>query len=153
MNHDRLLLTAKKLLSGEPSGEDTRRAVSTAYYAMFHHLCEKVCSLLVCGEGELNRARYQAYRSIDHGPTKSACLECREDKSFPQAVVEYAETFVALQQRRHDADYDPFEAFSAASAQALIGRSEHAIAAFDAVDEKHQRAFVILVALRKRGRS
>jgi hypothetical protein len=147
-----MLVTARKLLSGQPTPTDTRRAASSAYYAIFHHLCDKICHLLVCNDGELQRARYQAYRSVEHGTAKSACLECSENKDFPIHIVEYAETFVALQQRRHDADYDPNEDFSAASAQALITRCEDAIAAFDLSDEKHQRAFVVMVALRKRGR-
>ena len=64
----------------------------------------------------------------------------------------FAETFVELQQRRHEADYDPDAAFSASDAKDLIDRAFWAIHDFDASDQLHQRAFVLFVVLRKRQR-
>ena len=59
--HADLLSTARKLLcpidGNEPSNTDLRRAVSTAYYAVFHHLSRACSELLVKSEDKLLRVR------------------------------------------------------------------------------------------------
>lgn len=147
-----LLDTARKLLVGATSESDLRRAVSTTYYAIFHHLSQCCCDLLVQDE-TLGSANYQVYRSIEHGLARAACVECvAPGKGFPASIVTYANAFTRLQGRRHAADYDPSARFNPITAQHLINRCEQAMAAFDAEQERHRRAFAILVALRKRGR-
>jgi hypothetical protein len=147
-----LIATAKKLLQGAATDDDIKRSVSTAYYAIFHHLCQRHCDLLVADD-TLGAARYQAYRSVDHSNAKAACQECRATgKGFPRGVIHYAETFIRLQDLRHDADYDPTAQFNINHAHALINDCTKAIAAFDAEPERHRRAFVLFVALRRRGK-
>lgn len=147
-----LLATSRKLLSAEPSQTDIRRAVSTTYYAMFHHLSRRCCELLVRDE-TLGSADYQVYRSVEHGLARAACNECKDrDKGFPAAIVEYARVFALLQARRHSADYDPALRFNPFAAEHLVALAEAAIAAFDAEPERHRRAFALLVAVRRRSR-
>ena len=147
-----LLDTARKIVIGTPTQSDLRRAVSTAYYAQFHHLCQACCDLLV-RDGTLGSANYQVYRSIDHGLAKAACAECNAPRrGFPSSIMAYAETFNLLQRKRHDADYDPTANFNRRNVEHLIARAEAAITGFDAEQARHRRTFVILVALRKRGR-
>ena len=130
---------------------DMKRAVSTTYYAIFHHLCGKTCDL-IC-DPTLGRARQQVYRSIDHGLAKASCIEAKAPgKSFPVSIQRYAETFLVLQQKRHDADYDPVVAFEFNAVHDLIAECEAAMQGFDAEDERHRLAFVLLVALKRRGR-
>jgi hypothetical protein len=149
------LATAKKLIDGKSSESDIRRAVSTAYYAMFHHVCLHFGDIVVQpDQGRFVRAWLQAYRYIDHGVAKSRCTEVRSKKlGFPPNLVVFAETFLDLQQRRLDADYNPEEAFTESDARALITSAELAIRLFDAEPIECRRAFVVFLGLQpKRGR-
>jgi hypothetical protein len=138
------IATAEKLLTGS--------AISATYYAMFHHLCENHCELLVADKS-LGAAWSQVYRSVDHGLARSACIECRmPGKGFPKGVLLYADTFTRLQDIRHKADYDPNVGFNIYQANAIIDECVKAIAAFDAEPERHRLAFVLFVALRRRGK-
>ncbi|MDW8444487.1 MAG: hypothetical protein RML45_09430 [Acetobacteraceae bacterium] len=66
-----LIATAKRLLPeapGRPRQSDLRRAVSTAYYALFHTLAKSNADLLALkSDGVLERAWTQVYRSLQHG--------------------------------------------------------------------------------------
>jgi hypothetical protein len=147
-----LIDTAQKLLSGTPTDADIRRAVSTIYYAIFHHLCDQHARLLVQDE-TLGAARYQAYRSVEHGIARAACTDCRNPgKGFPTGIIRYADAFSQLQDQRHDADYNPAATFNLRLANVLAGQCQKAIAAFDAEPERHRRAFVVFVALKRRSK-
>jgi len=92
-----------------------RRAVSTAYYALFHLLISE--ATLNWGRPEL---RAELGRVFGHGKMKSASMEKRDglDAHFrknPLASQEMtvfkhlrtvAHTFIQAQQRREEADYD-----------------------------------------------
>ena len=104
----------------KPKQASLRRAVSTAYYALFHCLIEETTSYLI-GKGSENAAlRDLAARAFVHGKMKDLCLEFSKPipksallKSFwplePQASLQLgrlSSSFSKLQQLRHDADYD-----------------------------------------------
>jgi hypothetical protein len=147
-----LIESATKLLQGTATGDDIKRSVSTVYYAIFHHLCQSHCDFLVADE-TLGAARYQAYRSVDHSNAKAACQDCKSaGKGFPKGIVRYAETFIRLQDLRHDADYNPTADFDVNHVNDMISSCKKAIAAFDAEPERHRRAFVLFVALKRRGK-
>jgi uncharacterized protein (UPF0332 family) len=147
-----LIATASKLLQGAATDDDIKRSVSTVYYAIFHHLCQMHCDLLV-DDDTLGAARYQAYRSVDHSNVKAACQECKAaGKGFPKGIIRYAETFIWLQDLRHDADYNPTAEFDLKHVTDLINSCINAIAAFDAEPERHRRAFVLFVALKRRSK-
>lgn len=117
---------------------------------MFHHLSQKSPDLI--SGRNLARAYAQVYRSIEHGIARAACLECRnKGDAFPAAIPQYADTFLDLQEARHRADYDPSGVFNLSQAMQFVSRGAAAISAFDAEPEHHQRALVVLVAIRKRG--
>jgi uncharacterized protein (UPF0332 family) len=115
---DHLLEQARHLATRErtrPRQASLRRAVSTAYYALFH---------LLISEATLNwkqaRQRSIFARLFEHGKMKSASEKQRADlntffKTNPspgQEVItarrlhEVAGAFVLAQQQRHTADYD-----------------------------------------------
>ena len=62
------LIGASRLLAtGAPSQEALRRAVSTAYYAMFHALATSNADLIVGNRSQSNRPNWIAiYRSLRH---------------------------------------------------------------------------------------
>ena len=62
------LIRASRLLAGgQPSQEALRRAVSTAYYAMFHALATSNADLIVGTKVQVNQSNWIAtYRSLRH---------------------------------------------------------------------------------------
>ena len=115
---DDLLELAQDLANLEPDNPrqaSLRRAVSTAYYALFHLLISEATS-------NWNRVeqRPALSRAFDHGPMKSASVEKRSElesafKKRPvpspeltvmQHLYNVVATFVQAQQKRNDADYD-----------------------------------------------
>ena len=71
-------------------------------------------------------------------------------QKFPQDVQEFANLFVALQEKRHSADYDPAARFYKSAVGADIDQAEVAIKAFDMVPASDRRAFCAYVLLRER---
>ena len=76
--HAGLLETARKLLCVDPGQHatetDIRRAISSAYYALFHYLCDLAVQLIFNGSVKtLGRAKLQTYRALSHNGIGSAC--------------------------------------------------------------------------------
>src|SRR5258708_11232974 len=111
--HHELLQQAVMLAHKEPRNPkqaSLRRAVSTAYYALFH---------LLISESVANWSRHDLRtslgRAFDHAPMKGASNRVLNTDTFPfvgqdPVVVTrlrtVATTFVQLQDKRHTADYD-----------------------------------------------
>ena len=94
---------------GRPRETELRRAISVAYYAMFHALCQTCADMLV-GASRANRNRrawVQAYRAPDHGTVRNRCRRA-EMNEFPAAIRDFGKLLVELQAMRHRADYAPF---------------------------------------------
>src|SRR5579862_669642 len=90
-----------------PKQASLRRAVSTAYYALFHLLIDEAV-----GNWEIARQRSILARTFDHGKMKKVCEDHVNEfhkSDSPVAglpLMKVAQTFVMLQQERHTADYD-----------------------------------------------
>jgi uncharacterized protein (UPF0332 family) len=151
MTPEAYVLSARKLLTGQPSDVDLRRAVSTAYYAMFHHLSRAVfsqTSLHVAG-APLSGGWIKVYRSMDHRPLCNRCDEARNAVwGFSKPIVFYAEALVRAYKARIDADYDPSVSFSLADATVIIDAAELAMNDFDAASADERRALLFFVSLR-----
>jgi uncharacterized protein (UPF0332 family) len=82
-----------------------RRAVSTAYYALFHLLIDEAVS-----KWAVERQRSTLARTFDHGKMKGICDEVLKSvkggSSLPPELNTVAHIFIQLQQHRHTADYD-----------------------------------------------
>lgn len=116
-------LDAKK-----PKQVNLRRAVSAAYYAVFHYLVEEACRVQFGTQHAQGPYRDVIARAFVHGTMKSACtgfnggtpkeavfkgLPRDVSGKFPisMAIKEVARVFADLQQKRHFADYDRSERF------------------------------------------
>ena len=148
-----LLSTARLLAVAsprKPKQADLRRAISTAYYALFHALAADAANLLV---GQLGRASKlawaQTYRALDHGVMKSACAHVQPSR-FPATICAAAGAFLILQQLRHDADYDPMLRFTRAEALEAITMSEKAILGVLSCETMDRRALAVLLLLKRR---
>jgi hypothetical protein len=114
--HGQLLQLALKLhttLWDQPFGEASqRRAISTAYYALFHFLVDSSVGRLA----EHEKLRDRLKRCFDHADMKlaSEAFSQSTDRAkglvagpIPDEVQFVAKAFVELQKERHLADYSP----------------------------------------------
>lgn len=142
------IATARRLADagrpGRPLETDLRRAVSTAYYALFHCLAACCADTLVGSARRNERAWLRTYRALQHGTVRRRCQH-RDTADFPDAIRTFANVLVEMQDRRHRADYAPDAAFNKSDVVHYIVRSENAIAAFAAVNLSHRRAFAVHV--------
>jgi len=146
--------------AGAPRQVVLRRAVSTAYYAVFHMLCGAMAEIFV--PANLPKSRALFYRSPDHKKTKERCKRLgqnplhSEERSFfgfaafSSELRTFANTFVLLQELRHRCDYDPEYKLSKAQAQQAVDDATQAIGSFAAAnsDEKNQFLAYLLFAVR-----
>jgi uncharacterized protein (UPF0332 family) len=105
-----LLEQARHLANREPQRPkqaSLRRAVSTAYYALFHLL-----TMSSVANWRTARHRAALARAFEHATMNQACKKTN-DKTFPdpnaaavRSLKRLANIFMQLQQQRHTADYD-----------------------------------------------
>lgn len=140
-----------KASPGRPRQADLRRAVSTAYYALFHAMARNVADVMV-GTVKAKRSEAawaQAYRGLQHGDARSAC-EAARNLPFPQAIKDCADAFAELQLERYGADYDPLYRVTRAYSLSLVQKAEDAIRKLRAAAAKDRRAFAVHVLVRRR---
>lgn len=135
---------------GRPSQPHLKRAVSTAYYAMFYDLAQSCADLLIGAGAARNEEPWvQVFRAIDHGPARNACNQSG-NAGFSTGVVLFANTFVALQEERHKADYDPTVRYRREDVLNLVEEAERGIRSLAAAPRLERRAFAVTVLLKKR---
>lgn len=141
---------------GRPRQANLRRAVSTAYYALFHALAN-CCADMLAGSTRTSRnqrAWRQTYRALEHGHAKNQCMNQSVMSQFPPEIQSFGEVFAGIQALRHIADYDPDPglAFTRSRTLRFIEQSEQAIHGFENVPANDRRAFAIYVLFRLRSR-
>ena len=91
MNPHDLIRIARQLASGavgenrgRPRQAELRRAVSAAYYALFHALAH-CCANRLAGSGRDEAAWIQTYRALEHGHARNQCNDqSAMSASFPR---------------------------------------------------------------------
>lgn len=161
------LLTVSRSLLASGAGVDRsdafiRRAISTAYYALFHKVAAATAGHFMGAERENSAGYVVLYRGLDHRHMKTVCLALKAStlrKNFrehlrrsaiSQELRDFAETFPYLQDARHSADYDPSATFEPAEAEAYIDAAEAAIAALDRADPDERSDVLALLMVRIR---
>jgi len=136
--HDELLQLAAALTNrADATQAELRRAVSTAYYAVFH---------LLVSETTLNWSRISSRnalgRMFDHGLMKRVSDRVADPKKMPYdgedpSIVDglrfVAESFVELQGQRHIADYDNGQIWTQLDAGVPIAIAKTAFHAWDQI--------------------
>ena len=143
-------LTTPQSSDTEPLEDSLRRAVSTAYYAMFHALsASNADSLMGTPHDAISQHAWtRVYRGLEH---RDAKRNLQQDQGlFSQPVSNFAATFVELQDQRHIADYDPAQSFALSAALNWIDRAEDAINDFMLVSPDERRAVAIQSLIRRR---
>ena len=90
----------------QPTDEHIRRAISNAYYALFHALAASNAETLVgTPYGTVTTAAWsRVYRGLDHGLARRELQRHRHE--FSAECQKFVDTFGDLQNLRHSADYD-----------------------------------------------
>src|SRR5262249_38309755 len=132
----RLLSAADSLLqAGGRSVAFRRRAVSTAYYAVFHALAKLARSAPADSE-EYARV----YRSLDHGPLRTAFTQAPRKDSPRQRKIG---SFVGrLKAKGHRADYPPpiGGLFSRDAVRELLDLAREAIADLESLKPQNKES-------------
>ncbi len=147
-----LIATAKHLANRpgrKPRQSDLKRALSTAYYALFHSLAKSCADMLIGTDAGARKAWQQVYRALDHNFAKSACQNGNISR-FPQEIQDFANAFVGLQSKRHSADYDPYSKFYKSQVLLDVANAEIVMAGFKAAPARHRKAFAVWVLLKQR---
>ena len=148
-----LIALARALVDGVIAGGGTtpstqtelRRAVSCAYYALFHTLAASNANVLV-GALPTDQQRWawqQTYRAADHRPARNRLSGASLGNRFPLAIRNFGIVFAVAQQARHSADYDPHSQFQATDVNDLIERVEEAIAVFNQTPDDVRRDLAV----------
>lgn len=104
------------------------------------------------GEGaeKSKHAWRQTYRALNHGTAFSACKQKTILAKFPKGIEDFGHAFVAMQERRHAADYDPQARFTKSEVLADIAWVEQSISDFEGESIKDRLAFCAFVLFQKR---
>jgi uncharacterized protein (UPF0332 family) len=161
LNHNHLLDQAEKLAAapaaGQPRQANIRRAVSSAYYGVFHFVVASVTDQFV-GKTKRTTSEYgRVYRSIDHRAIRELCDDLKKPNlptkykpyepagGFGDNISEFAAAFVDLLEERHSADYDPMISVTLSEAQSAIKTARAAIKSFEKASRSRQRTFLSLL--------
>jgi uncharacterized protein (UPF0332 family) len=124
----RLLEASETLLEQKPRSDAfRRRAVSTAYYAVFHALAEACADCLLPSTDRRSAAYERVYRALDHGPLKSVFDVAPLNESASLRAI--GVLVVRLQSERHRADYMPprGDVFPVSKTKDLIDQARQAV--------------------------
>jgi hypothetical protein len=127
-----------------------RRAVSTAYYAMFNALARMCANELAGGSKARTAAWTRVYRALDHRTAKVA-LQGSEAALLDTRIADVGRAFAVLQERRHQADYDPaFFAFYFDETSAFVELARSAINDLQRLPPETRRALATLLLFKTR---
>ena len=120
---------------GRPKQASLRRAVSTAYYALFHLLIDETVSKWAVG-----RQRSILARTFEHGKMKGICDDViktvKSGGSLPPELHTVARNFIQLQQHRHTADYDNSKNWSHSDVENVLTLATDAFTAWRTISEQ-----------------
>ena len=138
-----LLDTCRKLAPQSadppPTQADLRRAISTAYYAVFHTLAASNAEL-IAGQPQSSMSAYaweRVYRRLDHGRAQNN-LRAVLNLLSPSGEF-FASTFIELQDLRQEADYDPNFSITRTRTRNIIAQAETAIRNFAQLTPEERR--------------
>jgi uncharacterized protein (UPF0332 family) len=158
---DHLLEQADRLIASTGAGTarqvDLRRAISNAYYALFHAVVAEAADDLV-GRTHRPTPRYMlVYRSVDHRRLRKLCEDIAKQNlpdrysrfepegGFGPDLQFFAKALVELQDSRHQADYDPLFRATRSNAARIVQRGRDALQRFRHANQAQRRAFLTLV--------
>ena len=150
---EKLLWLAEKLAQdGARSAALKRRAVSTAYYAVFHSLARLCADSVLVEDGEIDSESEdyeRVYRALDHGPLRNAfangALRDNPDlKSIGDIVV-------PLQSERLRSDYLPAQSlYTSSQCRALVRSAKVAVELIENLHGGTRRKLIVALLFKNR---
>ena len=133
-----------------PTAEHIRRAISNAYYAMFHALAASNADVLIGPpDDELTAAAWtRVYRGLDHNRAKREFRDHREKLSVEGQ--NFAGFFNDLQARRHSADYDPNAVFNVQDTRIWLAIAGYVCAAYLQAEQSERACIAALTTIDRR---
>ncbi len=135
-----------------PKQANLRRAVSVAYYALFHLLCDEAASVLVRGLRDKSDLKARTARTLDHGTMARVCRVFAAG-ALPSGLVFLqpidadlrfvADRFVRAQEERHNADYDLNIVFDRTDTLNFIDQVEDAFDAYNRVRQSDAATYFL----------
>ena len=129
-----------------------RRAVSTAYYALFHFLIDEACKNWIRPEHRAALARaFEHRRMLDASSNRVTKLRnaARGSAEFHLYSVAYA--FCQLQEKRHQADYDLSLTLAASNVEVALGMVADAFTSWGVIrDEQIAQDFLFSLIFKER---
>jgi len=158
-----LIALARELLGDDRpvTNSHFRRAVSTAYYVLFHLILGTAAKRFIGSDRRLG-AYAVFYRGFKHGDMRQACVELAKPILSPglqrqlgrirmsDATREFAKSFSSIQEQRHAADYDPDRLFVRSDVRSLVEATERTMEFFLAIELVEQADVLALMLVRSR---
>ena len=142
----RLALTGRRT-----RGVDIRRAISDAYYALFHALAQACADELIGANKRSTDAWARVYRALDHKAAKDRLKKSASAGGADAELIAFATAFASLQELRHEADYSPrAPGHNRQSTLALIDEAEQAIEEFDSLNLFKKRSLAVEILFKDR---
>lgn len=161
LNADHLLDQADRLIAppggGAPRQVDLRRAISNAYYSVFHAILTAAADDFV-GTSHRKTPRYALlYRSISHSSLRGLCADVVKHKrparylkyepsgGFGTDLIAFATAVADLQEKRHLADYDPLFRVRMSDSVLAVATARSALTRLRVANRTRRKAFISLV--------
>ena len=167
--HTALREQARHLATRErkkPKQASLRRAISAGYYALFHRLTHDAARFLIASASKPHRKslQFSVRRAFDHGSMAQVARSFaggtpREPwKSIlpggvPSELSRVGRTFIDLQEKRHEADYDLRASFSRPDTLALLSRLDRSFDDLNAAPSEAKEVFLTALAFHGRVRA
>ena len=153
-----LVEQARALLSpdavGRPRQANLRRAISSAYYGLFHRLCADATASMVGTARSRQEAARFLVRKFEHGRMRGVCESFVGKMGRPALpdilraalgarpldvrLADVCAAFVKLQDERHRADYDLSYSSPRLDAVKLVDQAEAALGLWEQVKNTDQ---------------
>jgi|EndMetStandDraft_8_1072994.scaffolds.fasta_scaffold575897_2 hypothetical protein len=161
LNPDHLLEQADYLTgtpaAGAPRQADLRRAISNAYYAIFHAIAAQAADDFFGRAQRANPLYSLVYRSIDHKILRAISEDIQKQTpparytpyipagGFGPDMVAVATAVVDLQEKRHSADYDPLFRVGTPDAVLTVDLARDAVTRFRGAHTSKRKPFLALL--------
>lgn len=156
--HRDLLHQARRLARLDPRRPrqaNLRRAISSAYYGLFHFLTDRACRMMLGTQVPQTAYRQVIARGFDHATMKEACRSFSGGNlpasilprlpagfAVPTGLRRVARAFIELQEQRHLADYDLTENFTRDEVLSIVQQAERALTEFNNVGDPTKKFFL-----------
>jgi hypothetical protein len=167
LNPDHLLEQADRLATplasgGAPRQADLRRAISNAYYSVFHALLTDAVDHFVGRTRRQTPIYGLVYRSIEHRSIPRLCEDIMKPRlpdkyskyepagGFGPDLTAVATAVVDLQEKRHLADYDPLFRVDLSDAVLAVATSRSALLRLRNANRSRRNIFLALLVFAPR---